>query len=51
MSTLVTGGTGLVGSSISQGVKLSSGDGDLRDWNSSGVYYSFWYYLLLQHTW
>ena len=35
MSTLVTGGTGLVGSSISQGVKLSSGDGDLRDWNQT----------------
>ncbi len=35
MSTLVTGGTGLVGSSISQGVKLSSVDGDLRDWNQT----------------
>ena len=28
---LITGGTGLVGSSISQGIKLSSKDGDLRD--------------------
>ena len=28
---LITGGTGLVGSSISRGIKLSSKDGDLRD--------------------
>ena len=28
---LITGGTGLVGSAISQGIKLSSKDGDLRD--------------------
>jgi GDP-L-fucose synthase len=30
---LVTGGTGLVGSAINADVKLSSKDGDLRDWN------------------
>lgn len=29
--TLITGGTGLVGSAISQGIKLSSKDGDLKD--------------------
>ena len=28
--TLITGGTGLVGSAISQGIKLSSKDGDLN---------------------
>ena len=31
---LITGGTGLVGSAISQGIKLSSKDGDLRDLKS-----------------
>jgi dTDP-4-dehydrorhamnose reductase len=35
MKTLITGGTGLVGTSISQGIKLSSKDGDLRDWNQT----------------
>ena len=32
---LITGGTGLVGSAISQGIKLSSKDGDLKDWNQT----------------
>ena len=32
---LITGGSGLVGSSINQGIKLSSKDGDLRDWNQT----------------
>ena len=31
IKVLITGGSGLVGSSISQGIKLSSKDGDLRD--------------------
>ena len=35
MKTLVTGGTGLVGSTINAEVKLSSKDVDLRDWNST----------------
>jgi GDP-L-fucose synthase len=35
MKTLITGGTGLVGTSISQGIKLSSKDADLRDWNQT----------------
>ena len=35
MSTMVTGGTGLVGSSISANIKLSSNDVDLRDWKST----------------
>ena len=33
--TIVTGGTGLVGSAINTGVKLSSKDVDLRDWKST----------------
>tara|TARA_R110002051_G_scaffold61514_1_gene112726 strand:+ start:245 stop:1153 length:909 start_codon:yes stop_codon:yes gene_type:complete len=32
---LITGGTGLVGSAISQGIKLSSKDADLKDWNQT----------------
>ena len=39
--TLITGGTGLVGSSISQGIKLSSKDGDLRDWNQTLKLFEF----------
>lgn len=35
MSTLITGGTGLVGSSLKNGIKLSSKDIDLRDWNKT----------------
>jgi len=35
MKTLVTGGTGLVGSTINAEVKLSSKDVDLRDWSST----------------
>ena len=35
MSTMVTGGTGLVGSSINANIKLSSNDVDLRDWKST----------------
>ncbi len=34
-NTLVTGGTGLVGSTIDAEIKLSSSDVDLRDWNST----------------
>ena len=34
-NTLVTGGTGLVGSTIDADIKLSSSDVDLRDWNST----------------
>jgi|TARA_Y100000310_G_scaffold63930_1_gene59396 GDP-L-fucose synthase len=34
-NTLITGGTGLVGSAISGGIKLSSKDGDLRRWNET----------------
>ena len=34
-NTLITGGTGLVGSSISQGIKLSTKDGDLRNWEET----------------
>ena len=32
---LITGGTGLVGSAISQGIKLSTKDGDLRNWEET----------------
>ena len=32
MKTLVTGGTGLVGSTIDADIKLSTKDVDLRDW-------------------
>jgi len=32
---LITGGTGLVGSSINRGIKLSSKDGDLKNWKST----------------
>lgn len=32
MKTLITGGTGLVGSTIKADIKLSSKDADLRDW-------------------
>ena len=32
MKTLVTGGTGLVGSTIKADIKLGSGDADLREW-------------------
>ena len=35
MNTLITGGTGLVGSSINADIKLSSRDVDLRDWKST----------------
>ena len=35
MSILITGGTGLVGSSLKNGIKLSSKDIDLRDWNKT----------------
>jgi len=35
MSILITGGTGLVGSAIKKGIKLSSKDMDLRDWKST----------------
>ena len=35
MSILITGGTGLVGSSLKNGIKLSSKDVDLRDWNKT----------------
>ena len=35
MKTLVTGGTGLVGSMIDADIKLSSRDGDLRDWKTT----------------
>ena len=35
MKTLVTGGTGLVGSMIDADIKLSSKDGDLRDWKTT----------------
>ena len=34
-NTLITGGTGLVGSAISQGIKLSTKDGDLRNWEET----------------
>ena len=34
-NTLITGGTGLVGSAINGGVKLSSKDGHLRRWNET----------------
>jgi len=33
--TLVTGGTGLVGSAINAGIKLSSKDGNLKDWKTT----------------
>ena len=32
---LITGGTGLVGSAIKNGTKLSSKDGDLRKWETT----------------
>ena len=36
MSILITGGTGrFVGSSLKNGIKLSSKDIDLRDWNKT----------------
>lgn len=35
MKTLVTGGTGLVGSTIDADIKLSTKDVDLRDWNKT----------------
>jgi len=41
MKTLVTGGTGLVGSTIPSGIKLSTKDGDLRDWNQTLEMFEF----------
>ena len=35
MKTLITGGTGLVGSTIESEVKISTKDVDLRDWKST----------------
>ena len=35
MNTIITGGTGLVGSSINANIKLSSKDVDLRNWKST----------------
>ena len=35
MNILVTGGTGLVGSAIKNGIKLSSKDVDLRNWDKT----------------
>ena len=35
MKTLITGGSGLVGSAIDAEVKLSSKDVDLKDWKST----------------
>ena len=32
---LITGGTGLVGSAIKNGTKLSTKDGDLRKWETT----------------
>ena len=32
MKRLITGGSGLVGSTINAEIKLGSSDGDLRDW-------------------
>lgn len=35
MKKLITGGTGLIGSAFKEGIKLSSKDADLRDFNSA----------------
>ena len=32
---LITGGTGLVGSALNEGIRLSSSDGDLRKWDTT----------------
>ena len=42
MKTLVTGGTVLVGSTIPSGIKLSTKDGDLRDWNQTLEMFEFY---------
>jgi len=41
MGTLITGGTGLVGSAISKGIKLSSQDADLREWSEVESIFDF----------
>tara|TARA_B100000073_G_scaffold226096_1_gene188531 strand:- start:346 stop:1251 length:906 start_codon:yes stop_codon:yes gene_type:complete len=37
--TLVTGGSGMVGTQIKRGIKMSSKDCDLRDWNQTIEYF------------
>ena len=39
METLITGGTGLVGSVISDGIKLSSKDVDLKNWSDTLTFF------------
>ena len=41
MKTLITGGTGLVGSAVDGDVRLSTKDGDLRDWNQTLELFEF----------
>ena len=41
METLITGGTGLVGSTINADVKLSTKDVDLKDWDITLAVFEF----------